>query len=368
MSFLGGGDTTVVNTPSAPSESELELQRLAVQISQQQLEALQQQGEFQQEQFESLQPFLEQQREQSAIAFEQQQQLAPIQQELLELELEAIRTGPGATDEQKALIEQATQFAIQSGESDISRFRESGIELLRSELAPSLGLRPGDTPVTLRADDLLAEATRQQGQLISNLRGAQVGAELNFPLAAGQFQATRTGAQQDIASSSSQFLSQLRQQIVQNNLAKTGQVGNLNLQRASTPFAGSGVLGVLSAGRGSTQDTSSSAGFGEIAGGIGGLLAGGAAVFAASSKKLKKNFRSLDHSETLNKVKSMDVQRWNYKLGDPEDHIGPYAEEFRKLFGVSSGVTINLMDAIGVLFSAVKGLNAKVEELESATS
>lgn len=368
MSFLGGGDTTVVNTPNAPSESELELQRLAVDISQQQLEALQQQGVFQQEQFESLQPFLEQQREQSAIAFEQQQQLAPIQQELLQLELDAIRAGPGATDEQKALIEQATQRAIEVGESDIGRFRESGIELLRSELAPSLGLRPGDTPVTLRADDLLAEATRQQGQLISNLRGAQAGAELNFPLAAGQFQATRTGAQQDIASSSSQFLSQLRQQIIQNNLAKTGQVGGLNLSRASVPFAGSGVLAGLSAGRGSTQ-TSSGGQLGQTLSGIGGLLGGAAAVAPLfSSKKLKKNFKALDHTETLNKVKKITVERWNYKIGDPEDHIGPYAEDFRELFGVSSGTTIHPIDAIGVLFSAVKGLNAKVEELESATS
>ncbi len=366
MSFLGGGDTTVVNQPNAPTESELELQRLAVQISQQQLEALQQQGVFQQEQFESLQPLLEQQRVRDEAAFAQQQELAPIQRELLELELDAIRQGPGATDEQRALIEQATQSAIEVGESDISRFRESGLELLRTELAPNLGLRPGDTPIALRADKTLAEASRQQGQLVSNLRGAQAGAELNFPLLAGQLQSSRVSSQQNIATSSEQFLSQLRQQIIQNNLAASSTVGGLNLSRASVPFAGSGVLAGLN--RGSTQTTSGGGSFGQTLSGIGGLLAGGAAVFAASSKKLKKNFRSLDHSKTLNKVKSMAVERWNYKLGDSEDHIGPYAEEFRALFGVSSGTTINLMDAIGVLFSAVKGLNAKVEELEHGTS
>lgn len=360
---LSGGGGTATSPPATANE--LELQRLAVQISQQQLEALKDQGVFQQEQFDSLQPFLQQQFEQSEAAFAQQQELAPIQRELLDLELDAIRRGPGATDEQRALIEQATQSAIEVGESDISRFRESGIELLRTELAPNLGLRPGDTPIALRADKTLAEATRQQGQLISTLRGAQAGAELNFPLAAGQLQSARVGTQQSIATSSQQFLSQLRQQIVQNNLAASGQVGNLNLQRASVPFTGSGVLSSLSALR--TPQTPSG-GFAQTLGGIGGLLTGVAGVAALSSKKLKHNFKKLDHSATLNKVKSMAVERWNYRMGDPEDHIGPYAEEFRELFGVSSGVTINFMDAIGVLFSAVKGLNAKVEELENATS
>ena len=57
------------------------------------------------------------------------------------------------------------------------------------------------------------------------------------------------------------------------------------------------------------------------------------------------------------------VERWNYKpevdLGN-ETHIGPYAEEFKEKFGVGDGRTINMIDAIGVLFAAVKGLESRM--------
>ena len=77
--------------------------------------------------------------------------------------------------------------------------------------------------------------------------------------------------------------------------------------------------------------------------------------------------RDITHEATLIKIEDLPVERWRYKeglgLGD-SDHIGPYAEDFKETFGVGDGVTINLLDAVGVGLSATKGLAKKVKKLE----
>ena len=360
---MGGGGTTV-QQPAPPTPQEIELQELSIQLSQKQLEAIDKQTAFQEEQFAALGPLLEQQRITQEKALAREEELDPIRRELLDLEIEAIRRGPAASPEQKKLIAAATEEAISAGETDIERFRTEGLDALRTELAPSLGLRPGDSPITQRGNRLLAETTRQQGQLVSRLRATQAGAELNFPLAAGAVQAERTGAQQGILTSAQQFMQQLQQQIVQNRLGTTS-AGGLGL--TGVPFSGTGTLNALAAQRGSTT-TTSGGGFGSTLSGIGGILSGGAAVFAASSKKLKKDFKSIDVQEMLKKVNNLSVERWKYKLADGEEHIGPYAEDFTKEFQSGDGVTINIIDALGVLFASVQALTAKIEGLENGTS
>lgn len=102
-------------------------------------------------------------------------------------------------------------------------------------------------------------------------------------------------------------------------------------------------------------------------------LARGAGAFLASkvlssSESVKEKKQPIDHSKTLEAFEKLRVERWKYKPGveDEEEHIGPYAEEFNKLFLGKSGATINIVDAVGVTMSAIKGLNYKLKALERA--
>ena len=92
-----------------------------------------------------------------------------------------------------------------------------------------------------------------------------------------------------------------------------------------------------------------------------------ASLAALSSKEIKENKEPVDHACTLEKVSSLNVERWTYLpgvTGETQKHIGPYAEQFSELFGVGDGIHINMVDALGVCLSSIKALNAKIEKLE----
>lgn len=84
------------------------------------------------------------------------------------------------------------------------------------------------------------------------------------------------------------------------------------------------------------------------------------AGLALSSEAAKDKLGPAEN--TLDKLRNIRVERWNYK-GDDEEHIGPYAEEFNRTFKVGRKAPrfINLVDALGVALSAVKELDQKVE-------
>jgi hypothetical protein len=86
----------------------------------------------------------------------------------------------------------------------------------------------------------------------------------------------------------------------------------------------------------------------------------GAALMMMSSEKVKDDH---GHEEgLLSKLKKVRVNRWNYK-GENKTHVGPFAEEFNKEFGIDTDRTdmINVIDALGVTLGAVKELDKKVE-------
>ena len=63
--------------------------------------------------------------------------------------------------------------------------------------------------------------------------------------------------------------------------------------------------------------------------------------------------------------------KWNYKFQDPSTkHIGPFAEDFHDLFGLSGAdnKTINSTDLNGVTLAGVKALIEKNKELEKRVS
>lgn len=85
---------------------------------------------------------------------------------------------------------------------------------------------------------------------------------------------------------------------------------------------------------------------------------------AKSSRAFKTDNRECE--PLLEKVGKLDVERWRYKPlhgGGPE-HIGPYAEDFKEVFGLGDGVTISYTDAIGICLKAIQELQAEVKSLK----
>lgn len=118
----------------------------------------------------------------------------------------------------------------------------------------------------------------------------------------------------------------------------------------------------------SAQKQADAAGSAGMMGGIGGILGGGAQLYSAfsSSKKIKENKRPVGGA--LDAVERMPVEKWKYKDGveDGGEHIGPYAEDFKKETGLGDGESINVIDAIGLGMKATQELSAKVDKLASA--
>ena len=84
---------------------------------------------------------------------------------------------------------------------------------------------------------------------------------------------------------------------------------------------------------------------------------------AASSKAFKENGRPIE--QVLPRIAELKVEAWDYKDGidDGSTHIGPYAEDFQRLFGVGDGVSIHMTDAIGVCLLGIKELIARTDFL-----
>lgn len=89
------------------------------------------------------------------------------------------------------------------------------------------------------------------------------------------------------------------------------------------------------------------------------------AAFVASDPDIKESKTPIDTAKVLASVEQLDVERWKY-IGIDREHIGPYADQFRDLFGVGDGKTINLIDVCGVLLASVQALTARIKQLEAA--
>jgi hypothetical protein len=96
------------------------------------------------------------------------------------------------------------------------------------------------------------------------------------------------------------------------------------------------------------------------------MQAGATAALMFCSRRFKKPIGK--EEGVLDNVDKLPVERWTYKDGlnlPHGEHISPYAEEFKELFGVGDGTTINVIDAFGVCIGAIKELSAKVKQLEA---
>jgi len=87
----------------------------------------------------------------------------------------------------------------------------------------------------------------------------------------------------------------------------------------------------------------------------------------ASSRAIKTDFADLDLRAVLEKLATMPITQWRYKVEpDGVRHIGPIAETFRETFGLGEDdATIGTVDADGVALAAIQGLYELVQELQA---
>ncbi|REJ75164.1 MAG: hypothetical protein DWQ36_06350 [Acidobacteria bacterium] len=82
-----------------------------------------------------------------------------------------------------------------------------------------------------------------------------------------------------------------------------------------------------------------------------------------SSRAVKTAIGAVNPADLLAKVAELTVATWRYKSEDATSrHIGPFAEDFQRLFGVGDGETISVIDAQGVTLAAIQGLQQELAE------
>jgi trimeric autotransporter adhesin len=86
-----------------------------------------------------------------------------------------------------------------------------------------------------------------------------------------------------------------------------------------------------------------------------------------SDRNAKENFDPVRGGDVLEKLADVPVSTWSFKSDSTHTkHMGPMAQDFHAAFKLgNSDRAIDTGDIIGVSIAAIKGLNDKVETLES---
>ncbi|HEX8395442.1 MAG TPA: tail fiber domain-containing protein [Longimicrobium sp.] len=97
------------------------------------------------------------------------------------------------------------------------------------------------------------------------------------------------------------------------------------------------------------------------------IAAGGASLTCASSITLKENFLEVEGDDVLTRMRRIPVNTWNYiDEGRQSRHMGPFAEDFWREFGLGSEpLAIGHLDIDGVNFAGIKALDARTEALQT---
>ncbi len=94
------------------------------------------------------------------------------------------------------------------------------------------------------------------------------------------------------------------------------------------------------------------------------LSGGGSSWASVSDRNAKENFQEINKKVILNRLLNLPIQTWNYKSQDQSiRHIGPMAQDFYATFGMGEDkLRINTINADGIAFAAIQGLNLKMEQ------
>lgn len=388
---MGGGTSTTTTVVPPPTESELELQRKNVELADIQIQALKQQQQFNDKLWSTIGPtfdaqakLIQQSIEQlpdtnapeykARVAMEQE-----VQDLVLKDTLERLRAGGGATPKELAALKAAADAAIETGGRDISRFESDALERLREEVAPSRGLRFGDTPIAQTGSKVLAEGIRARGDLSAKIRAAEAQGRLNAPLAAQQLYGAIGESQGALADAASRFTTDLRESAALGRLRLAGAYGGFtnNAGQFGLNLATGVPINISQAAQGLAQNryasaTTTTSGRQSL---LPSLIGAGASIAGAALIRSSREFKEIlatyggdDADDFLDAVVAMPVHRWRYQAGvgfDAETlHVGPVAEDWQKLTGYGSSRTISVMDMLGVLMLSIKALHARVAELE----
>ncbi len=89
-----------------------------------------------------------------------------------------------------------------------------------------------------------------------------------------------------------------------------------------------------------------------------------------STREAKTKGKTVAPGLALKAVKDMPVETWSYKEGVADgragggpEHVGTYAEDFKKITGLGSDHMIPVGDAIGITMKAVQDLDEKVDRI-----
>lgn len=332
---MGSSTKTVTNVPP-PSKAELELQNQNLALSKEQLALFKEQAAYQKQLYDLASPVFQRERDiQAAVGaaitpemqaqmqledFQRAQRLGPIQDELLQLQLENVRRGGMATDEQSAAIDRTTDASISAGEADLDRASELGLERIRNTLAPSRGFRPDDSPIVDRGLELERETLAQKGGLQKSLRAGASAAKLNF----GAGVSSLAQQPQMIAQALKDFQTNLgleAQATRMKYLGLAGGSGVSTINAGGDPYSYSSSLAQSRVAGAGSRTKGGGFGIGEV----GQLAAGIGALAAFSDRRLK-----VDYGVVGKTKKGIPLHLFRYK-GETAPRVGPMADEM-KLF------------------------------------
>jgi hypothetical protein len=101
------------------------------------------------------------------------------------------------------------------------------------------------------------------------------------------------------------------------------------------------------------------------------VAAGGSSWVVISDRNRKEGFLAVDGEDILSRIRLLPVTTWRYR--DEVDrstlHIGPMAQDWHRAFGFTTDDhTINMSDFDGVNLAAIKALEARTAQLQSANA
>lgn len=147
-----------------------------------------------------------------------------------------------------------------------------------------------------------------------------------------------------------------------NNASIVGQMGTA----ADVNASAAGIMNDLYGNRVAAYQAQqqSSSGMGSALGTIGGMM-------MMSDEDAKEDKEPISEDDAREAIDNMRIEKWRYKkeVGlDRREHIGTYAQDFKKYTGLGDGRTIHVVDAVGVNMAATKALSRDVRALRRVVS
>ena len=154
-----------------------------------------------------------------------------------------------------------------------------------------------------------------------------------------------------------------------NNSTAMGQAASTNGFAGSFVYGDASTTNVVSAARANEFEVRAAGGFvfatsSDLAFGCS-LPAGSGSWGCASSRLLKTDFEPLAGETVLARVRALPVELWSYRAEPGVRHLGTFAEDFRRAFGLGTdSTTIGSIDMDGVNLAAVQALELRTRELK----